>query len=53
VANTPTVLGRNEDAQLDAGIATILDELQRNPWIEPQKPAYPDRSGAGIRPEDK
>ncbi|MCC7478205.1 PDZ domain-containing protein [bacterium] len=53
VDNTPSILARGEDAQLDRGIQEVLKELGERPWNEPAKPKYPNRSGAGIRDEDK
>ncbi len=41
------------DPQLDAAIAHMLDELKRNPYKKPARPAYPDRSGMGVSDEDK
>ena len=31
----------------------MLDELKKNPYVKPDRPAYPDRSGFGIAPQDK
>jgi hypothetical protein len=30
-----------------------LAELEKNPPKRPSRPAYPDRKGMGIKPEDK
>jgi tricorn protease len=49
----PGLLARGQDPQLDAGIAEVLKEMAANPFREPAKPAYPDRSGKGISPQDK
>jgi hypothetical protein len=32
------------DAQLDAGIKHLLEELKRNPVSVPRPPAFPDKS---------
>ncbi|UCF66887.1 MAG: PD40 domain-containing protein, partial [Acidobacteriota bacterium] len=41
------------DPQLDAAIAHLLGEIERNGYRPPERPAYTDRSGMGIRDEDK
>jgi tricorn protease len=41
------------DPQLDTAIQLMLDEIQQHPYIKPPRPAYPDRSGMGVREEDK
>ncbi len=41
------------DPQLDAAIEHMLAEIERNGYHKPNRPAPPDRSGMGIRPEDK
>ncbi len=41
------------DPQLDAAIDHMLAEIERNGYHKPDRPAPPDRSGMGIRPEDK
>jgi tricorn protease len=53
VIDDPAKMVDGGDPQLDAAIAHMLDELQRNPYVKPPRPAYPDRSGMGIREEDK
>ncbi len=53
IDNTPSILARGEDAQLDRAIQEVVKELGERPWNEPAKPKYPNRSGAGIREEDK
>lgn len=40
------------DPQLDAAITQIMLELETNPYVPTRRPAYPDRSGAGL-PEDE
>ena len=45
--------GEVADPQLDVAIETVTDEMTRNPFIPPQRPASPDRSGMGVREEDK
>ena len=41
------------DHQLDAAIKDILEEIRRRPSVKPRRPAYPDRSGMGIKDVDK
>ncbi|QOJ03691.1 MAG: PDZ domain-containing protein [Planctomycetia bacterium] len=53
VVDDPAMMVDGGDPQLDAAIAHMLGELQRNPYRPPQRPKYPDRSGMGIREEDK
>ncbi|MBI1852057.1 MAG: PDZ domain-containing protein [Planctomycetes bacterium] len=49
----PAKMLDGSDPQLDAAIAEILDELRTHPFVAPKKPPYPNRSGMGIRDEDK
>lgn len=53
VMDHPSLMVDGGDPQLDAGIKHILDELERNGYQKPRRPAYPDRSGLGITEEDK
>ena len=41
------------DPQLDAGIDYLLEQVRTRPVSKPKRPASPDRSGMGIRPEDR
>jgi tricorn protease len=41
------------DPQLDKAIELVMAELARNPIKPPPRPAYPNRAGFGIKPEDK
>lgn len=41
------------DPQLDAAIDLMLREIETNGYRPPPRPAYPDRRGMGIAPEDK
>ena len=41
------------DHQLNAAIKDILEEMKRRPVAKPRRPAYPDRSGMGIKETDK
>ncbi|MCH8968407.1 MAG: PDZ domain-containing protein [Planctomycetes bacterium] len=53
VIDDPALMTDGGDPQLDAAIAHMLDELKRNPYKKPARPAYPDRSGMGVSEEDK
>jgi len=52
VVDDPALMVGGKDPQLDAAIEHMLDELRRSPYRPPARPAYPDRSGMGIKPED-
>lgn len=41
------------DPQLDAAIEQMLKELKDKPYTPPKRPAYPNRTGMGIREENK
>ena len=43
----------HEHPQLEAAINHMLSELNERPYTRAARPAYPDRSGFGIKPEDK
>jgi len=53
VIDDPSLMVDGGDPQLDAAIEHMLDELARHPYTPPARPDYPDRSGMGIREEDK
>ncbi len=53
VVDDPALMVDGGDPQLDAAIEHMLAELKRNPYVAPKRPAYPDRSGMGIRQEDQ
>ena len=53
VVDDPGLMVDGGDPQLDKAIEVMLDEIEKNPFVPAPKPAYPDRSGMGIRPEDK
>lgn len=48
----PSALARGRDAQVDAAIEHLLEELERNPYVRPMRPAPPIRSGMGL-PENE
>lgn len=53
VVDDPARMTGGRDPQLDAAIDHMLDELKRAPAARPKRPAYPNRAGMGIKPEDK
>ncbi len=53
VIDDPAKLANGVDPQLEAAIGLMLGELKERPYTPPPRPAYPDRSGFGIKPEDK
>jgi tricorn protease len=53
VIDDPALMVDGGDPQLDAAIQHMLNELKRRPYTPPKRPAYPDRSGMGIREQDK
>jgi tricorn protease-like protein/C-terminal processing protease CtpA/Prc len=53
VIDDPALMCNGGDPQLDAAIGLMLEEVERFPYVPPQRPAAPDRSGMGIRPEDR
>jgi tricorn protease len=53
VIDDPALMCNGDDPQLDAAIDIMLYEIEQTPYVPPQRPAAPDRSGMGIRPEDR
>jgi tricorn protease len=53
VVDDPALMVNGGDPQLDAAINELNTELKSHPYVPPKRPASPDRSGMGIRPEDK
>lgn len=53
VIDDPALMWDGGDPQLDAAIAHILGELESNPYVKPERPASPDRSGMGIPAADR
>ena len=53
VVDDPALMVGGADPQLDAAIDEMRGELERNPYKKPNRPKYPDRSGMGVREEDK
>jgi tricorn protease len=53
VVDDPALMVGGKDPQLDAAIDLMLEEIKRNPYRPARRPPYPDRSGMGIREEDR
>ncbi len=53
VIDDPSLMVNGGDPQLEAAIDLMLEEIKTNPYTPPARPKYPDRSGMGIREEDK
>lgn len=53
VIDDPSKMVGGKDVQLDAAIDYMLEELKRNPYTPPAVPKPPDRSGMGVRAEDR
>lgn len=53
VIDDPAKMWDGGDPQLDAAIAHLQSEIQQRGYKPPQRPAYPNRRGMGIREQDK
>ena len=53
VMDDPSEMQNGGDPQLTVAIAHMMQELENNPYVQPKRPAYPDRSGIGVTEEDK
>ncbi|MHC4219951.1 MAG: PDZ domain-containing protein, partial [Planctomycetota bacterium] len=53
VIDDPALMYNGGDPQLDVAIELMIIEIERNPYVPPQRPDAPDRSGMGILPEDR
>ncbi len=53
VVDDPALMIDGGDPQLDKAIEQMLAELERTPYKPPTRPAYPDRTGMGLRDEDR
>jgi tricorn protease-like protein/C-terminal processing protease CtpA/Prc len=53
VLDDPSKMADGSDPQLDAAIASLLDEVKKAPFVPPTRPASPNRSGMGLDPRDK
>ncbi|HRQ75787.1 MAG TPA: PDZ domain-containing protein [Phycisphaerales bacterium] len=50
VIDDPAKMLNGADPQLDAAIKLMLEEIERNPYTPPARPAPPERAGWGIDP---
>jgi tricorn protease len=53
VLDDPALMAKGEDPQLDRAIQEMLSEIAKNPYTPPETPSPPDRSGMGVKEEDK
>lgn len=53
VVDDPAQMVQGGDPQLDSAITLMLEEIKTNGFKKPARPAYPNRKGFGIKPEDK
>jgi tricorn protease len=53
VVDDPSEMQGGVDVQLDAAIDHMLEEIEREPYKPTPVPSPPDRSGMGIKTEDK
>ena len=52
VIDDPSQLAKGKDPQLDAAIAEMLSEIEKNPYTPAVRPNDPDRSGMGVLEQD-
>ncbi len=53
VIDDPALMVDGGDPQLDAAIAQVMSEIEAGAFTPPSRPASPNRSGMGVRDEDK
>ena len=53
VIDDPALMMNGGDPQLDRAIQEMLAAIEKQPYVAPKRPASPDRSGMGIKAEDK
>jgi tricorn protease len=53
VVDDPALMVGGKDVQLDAAIEHMQDELKSNPYVKPNRPTFPDRSGMGVKDKDR
>lgn len=53
IVDDPALMQDGGDPQLDEAIKLMLGEIETRGYKKPDRPAYPDRSKAGLRDEDK
>lgn len=53
IIDDPAKMVAGVDPQIDAAVDHLLNEIKTHGYTPPKRPASPDRSGMGIKPEDK
>ena len=53
VMDDPALMAQGKDPQLDRAIQEMLSQIESNPYSPPGRPEAPDRSGMGLKEEDK
>jgi len=53
IVDDPAKMFEGGDPQLDFAIQHMLTEIREHPFVQPQPPAAPDRSGMGVLEKDK
>jgi tricorn protease len=53
VLDDPSKMLNGADPQIEAAVKHLLEELKKKPFIQPKRPAYPNRAGMGVKKEDK
>ena len=53
VVADPALMMDGGDPQLEKAVELVLEEIGSNPYAKPARPTSPNRSGMGIRDEDK
>jgi len=53
VVDDPALMVDGGDPQLDKAIEHMLAEVASHPYIPPERPPFPDRSGMGVTERDK
>jgi tricorn protease len=53
VLDDPAKMVNGVDPQIDSAVEHLLGEIKTHGYTPPKRPASPNRSGMGIKPEDK
>lgn len=53
VLDDPSKMQNGGDPQIEAAVKHLLEELKRKPFVQPNRPKYPNRAGMGITKDDK
>jgi hypothetical protein len=53
VEEDPALGARGIDNQLDRAIEVVMEDIDEKAWKDVPEPERPDRSGAGVLPEDR